>query len=107
LWSQEGETPVMPDGWHYAIKWAPFEQTDAEVQRIVDATPLSMARKAFHVGTPAEMAALNAQFVEAGADFVGWLDMTPLALGPAEAPESLRRCAEVSAAIKRQQVVSP
>jgi phthiodiolone/phenolphthiodiolone dimycocerosates ketoreductase len=106
LWSEEGETSVMPDGWHYAIKWAPFEQTDAEVQRIVDETSPSMARKSFHIGTPDELARLNAQFVEAGAQFVGWLDMTPLALGPAEGVESLRRCANVSAAIKRQETVS-
>jgi phthiodiolone/phenolphthiodiolone dimycocerosates ketoreductase len=105
-WTEEGETPVMPEGWHYAMKWAPFEQTDAEVQRIVDETPLSMSRKSFHVGTPAEMKALNAQFVEAGAQFVGWLDMTPLALGPAEGGESLRRFAGISAAIKSKETVS-
>ncbi len=90
----------MPDGWHYAVKWAPFEQTDEEINRIVNATPLSMSRKAFHVGTPKEMAKLHSEFVQAGAGFVGWLDMTPLALGPLEGPESLRRANEISGLIK-------
>jgi phthiodiolone/phenolphthiodiolone dimycocerosates ketoreductase len=100
-WLNEGETPVMPDGWHYAVKWAPFEQTDEEIQRIVDATPVSMSRKAYHVGTPKEMAKLHSEFVEAGAQFVGWLDMTPLALGPLEGPESLRRANEISGLIRQ------
>jgi len=46
------------------------------------------------------MAKLHAEFVDAGAGFVGWLDMTPLALGPLEGPESLRRANEISGLIK-------
>jgi len=49
----------MPDGWHYAMKWAPFEQSDEEVQRIVDETSTEMSRAAYHVGTPAEIAEIN------------------------------------------------
>lgn len=104
-WAEEGETPVMPDGWHYAMKWAPFEQTAEEVDRIVQATPPSMSRKAYHVGTPAEMTKLNQEFIEAGADFVGILDMTPLALGPVEGQESLRRFSQVFANLKNQAAV--
>jgi phthiodiolone/phenolphthiodiolone dimycocerosates ketoreductase len=99
-WRREGMEPVMPDGWHYAMKWAPFEQSDEEVKRVVDETSTEMARRAFHVGTPAELAEINKGFVEAGASFFGHLDMTPLALGPEDAPESARRAMEIAAALK-------
>lgn len=105
-WIEEGETPVMPEGWHYAMKWAPFEQTDAEIRRIVDAVTPSMGRKAFHVGTPEQLRELNERFVEAGASFIGMLDMTPLALGPEQAQESVRRHAEMFAGLKEHAVVS-
>lgn len=104
-WAEEGETPVMPEGWHYAMKWAPFEQSDEEVARIVKETTPSMTRKAFHVGTPEQLRELNAQFIEAGAQFVGMLDMTPLALGPAQAQESVRRHMEMFAGLKNAQPV--
>jgi phthiodiolone/phenolphthiodiolone dimycocerosates ketoreductase len=100
-WKREGLTPVMPDGWHYAMKWAPFEQTDEEVQRVVDETSTEMSRRSFHVGTPAELGEINRDFVNAGADFIGILDMTPLALGPAEGAHSVRRAAEIAAIVKQ------
>jgi phthiodiolone/phenolphthiodiolone dimycocerosates ketoreductase len=99
-WLEEGETPVMPEGWHYAMKWAPFEQSNEEIERIVGAVTPSMARKAYHVGTPARLRELNERFVEAGATFIGMLDMTPLALGPAQAQESVRRHCEIFAGLK-------
>lgn len=105
-WLEEGETPVMPEGWHYAMKWAPFEQTDEEVQRIVDAVTPSMARKSCHVGTPAQLRELNQQYIDAGASFIGMLDLTPLALGPDQAQESVRRHCEIFAGLKGHAAVS-
>jgi phthiodiolone/phenolphthiodiolone dimycocerosates ketoreductase len=99
-WKREGFTPVMPDGWHYAMKWAPFEQGDEEVQRIVDATSTEMSRRSYHVGTPDELAEINREFVKAGARFIGHLDMTPLVLGPADAQDSVRRAMQIAAAVK-------
>lgn len=100
-WMQEGEKSVMPEGWNYAMKWAPFEQSDDEIQRIVGEVSPSMVRKSFHVGTPTQLRELNERFVEAGADFIGMLDMTPLALGPEQAQESVRRHVEMFAGLKR------
>jgi phthiodiolone/phenolphthiodiolone dimycocerosates ketoreductase len=82
------------------MKWAPFEQSAEEVQRIVNATPHSMVRKAFHVGTPEQLRRLNAEFVEQGAEFIGMVDFTPLALGPDQAEESVRRQCEMFAGLK-------
>lgn len=103
-WIQEGEASVMPEGWNYAMKWAPFEQSDDEVQQIVDQVSASMVRKSFHVGTPAQLRELNERFVDAGASFIGMLDMTPLALGPEQAQESVRRHAEMFAGLKNSAV---
>jgi len=102
-WRNEGETPVMPDGWHYALKWLPFVQDEAEAERIISSVTRSMVRKSFHIGTPEQMAALNGEFVEAGADFVATLDFTPLVLGPAEGIESIRRFSQVFAQLKERQ----
>lgn len=94
-WAAEGETPVMPPGYHYAMKWAPFEQTPEEINKIVASVPQSMARKAFATGSPKEISQLLADFREAGAEFVGLLDMTPLVQGPAGGPDAFRRATEV------------
>lgn len=94
-WKAEGETAVMPAGYHYAMKWAPFEQSNDEIQRIVDAVPRSMARKGVAAGTPAQISQLLADYREAGADFVGLLDLTGLVDGPATAADGFRRGIEV------------
>ena len=99
-WAEEGETPVMPEGWHYAMKWAPFEESQEEVRRIVNDVTPSMVRKSLHVGTPEQLRELNQRFIDQGASFVGMIDMTPLALGPAQAQESVRRNLEIFAGLK-------
>jgi phthiodiolone/phenolphthiodiolone dimycocerosates ketoreductase len=90
-WLAEGFTPIMPEGWHYATRWSPFEQSEAEVADIVRRVPLEMARRSYHCGSPSELASLSRAFVDAGADFIGILDLVPLVLGPAEAQQSMRR----------------
>lgn len=84
-WQREGLEPVMPLDYNYAIRFNPFELSEAEAQSIVDRTPAKMVERALHVGTPAECAAIARQYVEAGATFVGLVDVLPLVLGPAEA----------------------
>lgn len=102
-WKEEGITPVMPEDWHYAMKWAPYEQSDEEVNRIVSGVSKDMARKSFHVGTPDQMTRFCQGYVDAGANFVGIIDMTPLALGPADAMDSVRRSVKVYDALKKAQ----
>ncbi|WP_019873437.1 LLM class flavin-dependent oxidoreductase [Sporichthya polymorpha] len=96
-WADEGFNSVMPENWHYAMHWAPFEQSDEEINAFVSNVSDAMSRAAFFVGSPKEMAEINAQFVEAGASFVGHLDFSPLVLGPADAQDSVRRAMEVAA----------
>jgi phthiodiolone/phenolphthiodiolone dimycocerosates ketoreductase len=99
-WRELGLTPVMPDDWHYAVKWVPFSQTPAEVNDIVARTPREMARHAYFCGNPADVAARAREFVEAGATFVGIADMLPLALGPEHAEASIGRAVQISGALK-------
>ncbi|WP_219413775.1 LLM class flavin-dependent oxidoreductase [Pseudonocardia nigra] len=99
-WAEEGIQPVMPKSWHYALHWLPFEQTDAELDAITSSVSTDMVRKSFNVGSPQEIAAINSQFIDAGARFVGHLDMTPLIVGPSDAEDSIRRALEVNKAVK-------
>lgn len=100
-WLEEGFTPLMPEGWHYATKWTPYEQTEAEVSSIIARVPHEMARKGFHCGTPAQLTKLCREYVDAGASFVGMLDLTPLVLGPLEGQQSVRRGIEMFTALKQ------
>ena len=102
-WIEEGIVPVMPEDWHYAMKWEPFVQSDEEVNRIVGGVSKEMARKAYHVGTPDQMTKIAQGYVDAGANFIGIIDMTPLALGPADAMDSVRRSSQVYSALKKAQ----
>ena len=90
-WIAEGMTPPMPEGWHYANSWSPCEQTVDEVNGIVSRVPKEMARKSFYCGTPDQLAKISRQYIDAGADFVGLLDYTPLVLGPADGMASVQR----------------
>ncbi|MGY4103771.1 LLM class flavin-dependent oxidoreductase [Nocardia sp. R16R-3T] len=103
-WERESIEPVMPKGWHYAMKWTPFEQSNEEIERIVSNVDDKMLRRSFHIGSPKEIAEINSQFIEAGARFVGHLDMVPLILGLADAEDSFRRAAEVNAHVKAMTV---
>ena len=99
-WRDEGLEPVMPEDWHYAMKWLPFSQTPDEADSIVGRTSVEMARKSWYVGTPDEISQVATEFVEAGATFVGVVDVVPLVKGLAEAEGSFRRSARVAAAAK-------
>lgn len=101
-WAAEGFAPVMPVDWNYAMKWLPYEQTATEIDDIVARVPREMVRKAYHCGTPQQLTKLGQEYVEAGANFIGTLDLTPLVLGPAEGEPSLRRGIEMYAALKKQ-----
>jgi phthiodiolone/phenolphthiodiolone dimycocerosates ketoreductase len=99
-WEAEGISSVMPVGWHYAIKWLPFEQTNAEVADIVSKVTPEMTHKSVYHGSPAEIAKVCQRYIDVGASMIGFLDMTALALGGNEGAESLRRAMEVATILK-------
>jgi phthiodiolone/phenolphthiodiolone dimycocerosates ketoreductase len=94
-WTAEGEQSVMAPGYHYALHWQPSGQTSDEIGRITASVPHSMARKAFATGSPAEISSMLGAYRDAGANFVGIIDLAPLVLGPAAAQNSLQRAADM------------
>lgn len=99
-WTAEGEQSVMPPGYHYALHWEPYGQTSHEIDRIIASVPHSMARKAFATGSPAEISSLLTAYRDAGANFVGIIDLAPLVEGPAAAQDSFQRATEVLGNLK-------
>ena len=94
-WTAEGEQSMMPPGYHYAQMWELFGQTSEEIRRITASVPHSMARKAFATGSPAEISSMLGAYRDAGANFVGIIDLAPLVEGPAAAQDSFHRATEV------------
>ena len=99
-WAAEGITPIMPEGWNYAMHWAPMDQPASEINDIISRVPKEMVRKAFDCGTPDQLAKLSREYIDAGANFVGFLEMTPLVLGPADAMASVERGVKIFRALK-------
>lgn len=66
-WEREGIAPVMPLDWHYAFDMCPGSWTKEEILAVTDRVTPEMVRKTFFHGTPDEVAADIAPFVEQGA----------------------------------------
>lgn len=99
-WLDEGLQSAFPAGWHYSNDYMPFTMTAADADAIVANVPRAMCAKSATWGTPAECAAVGRDFVEAGATFVGVLDVMPLYTGPDGLPASIGRMLEVCGHLK-------
>jgi phthiodiolone/phenolphthiodiolone dimycocerosates ketoreductase len=99
-WAEVGITPVMPEGWNYPTHWLPAEQPAAEIRDIVSRTPKDLVRKSFYCGTPDHLAKISREYIDAGADFVSFADMTPMVLGPADAMASVQRGVKIFRTLK-------
>jgi phthiodiolone/phenolphthiodiolone dimycocerosates ketoreductase len=101
-WLSEGLQPVMPENWHYAMKLLPFDISRPEAQDMIDRVPREMVEKSFIAGSPAQVAEAASAFVEAGANFVGIVDVMPLVLDPAEGEAAFARGLEVCGLLKQR-----
>lgn len=101
LWESEGLETVFNPKWHYGVNFLPFNMNAKECEAIAARVPRAMVEKSAFWGTPAEAAAFGQQFIDAGASFVGVLDVMPLATGPAGWPDSIARSIEVCRLLKR------
>jgi phthiodiolone/phenolphthiodiolone dimycocerosates ketoreductase len=86
-WRRFGISPVLPHGYHYAVDYLPFLLGDKEAERIVREVPDEMVDNALYAGSPAEVAEVCRQYVDAGVTFVGLLDMMPMFTVGSEPPE--------------------
>jgi phthiodiolone/phenolphthiodiolone dimycocerosates ketoreductase len=99
-WRNEGLQSVFPPGWHYSNDYMPFTMTAADADAIVADVPTEMCAKSATWGTPEEAAKVGQGFIEAGATFVGLLDIMPLHTGAEGFPASIRRMLEVAGRLK-------
>ena len=76
------------------------DQHAPDADRIVANVPAEMCRKSATWGSPADCAAVGRDWIEAGATFVGVLDVMPLHTGAEGFPLSIGRMLEVAARLK-------
>lgn len=65
-WAAEGLASPVPDGWTYYLKMVPQHETPEFVADVLSKTTRAHAQRGFFAGSPAEVAATLAAFVEAG-----------------------------------------
>ena len=101
-WLREGLEPVMPAEWHYSMRLLPFDIPQTEAEDIIERVPRAMVEKSFVIGSPAQIADTAAAFVDAGATFVGIVDVFPLLADPAEGEAAFGRGVEACALLKQR-----
>jgi phthiodiolone/phenolphthiodiolone dimycocerosates ketoreductase len=99
-WEAEGLASAFPPGWHYSNDYMPFTMTAADADAIVADVPQEMCAKSATWGTPEDAAKVGRDWVEAGATFVGLLDIMPLHTGAEGFASSLGRMLEVAGRLK-------
>jgi phthiodiolone/phenolphthiodiolone dimycocerosates ketoreductase len=102
-WTQEGESLIFAEDWHYALRMLPHAMSQAEVDEVVAQVTPTMIEKSYFIGTPREVAAQLAPWVHAGADYIAPSDMAPAVLELDEQEGATGRmlelCAELKAAV--------
>jgi phthiodiolone/phenolphthiodiolone dimycocerosates ketoreductase len=99
-WTREGITPPMPEDWHYAVKLRPVEWTDTEIEEFLDRITDEIVDRSYVKGTPEQVAAEVATYVDAGATWVSVCDLMPLVLEPEDAQLALGRNIEICRRLK-------
>jgi phthiodiolone/phenolphthiodiolone dimycocerosates ketoreductase len=100
-WRRAGLEPVYPEGWHYSVKLRPVEVTPEESADVVSRTTRAHCEAAFSHGTPSEVAAEVASYVEAGCNYVAICDLMPLVLEPEDAQRAIARSIEACGVVKQ------
>jgi phthiodiolone/phenolphthiodiolone dimycocerosates ketoreductase len=99
-WTQEGESLIFADDWHYALRMLPHAMSQAEVDDVVARVTPTMIEKSYFIGTPKEVAAQLAPWVQAGADYIAPSDMAPAVLELSEQEGATGRMLELCAELK-------
>lgn len=99
-WANEGLESVFPPRWHYGVNYLPFNMSGKEAEAVAARVQRAMVEKAAFWGTPESAAAFGKKFVDAGATFVGVVDILPLATGQDGWMPSVQRCINVCRLLK-------
>lgn len=98
--SRAGLEPLYPEGWHYSVKLRPMDVSTAVSADVLARTTPAHCEAAFSHGTPAQVAAEVAAYVEAGCTHVAICDLLPLVLDPEDAFGATARSVEVCRLVK-------
>jgi phthiodiolone/phenolphthiodiolone dimycocerosates ketoreductase len=79
-WQDEGLPLIFDATWHYAMRYRPFELSDAEVERVLAETTRAHVEAAFIIGSVDEIADELASLVEGGANYIAPLDLSGMFL---------------------------
>ena len=100
LWSEVGlESPVPPD-WNYFQHFLPYDTSQEFIDSVLAKTTPEHVRQGWLTGTPAEVAAMTRQYIDAGADWVCPMDYMPLILEASEAEAAFARSIELCRLIR-------
>lgn len=76
-WEKEGFDLIFPANWHYAVKLLPHTIGEQELEDILAQVSIERVKAAFITGTPQQVADQLQPYVDAGANFLSYFDMTP------------------------------
>jgi phthiodiolone/phenolphthiodiolone dimycocerosates ketoreductase len=99
-WADEGIAPIMPSGFHYALKAIPTQWSREECEDIVSKVTRPMTEKSVFAGSPPDVAKAINEYVEAGATHVAIWDFGPIVRPIDEAPAALARSLELCRLLK-------
>ncbi|WAJ45355.1 LLM class flavin-dependent oxidoreductase [Mycobacterium sp. Aquia_216] len=100
VWADEGIDPIMPKGFHYALKAIPTQWAREECDDIVSKVTRPMAEKSVFTGPPADVAKTIGEYVEAGATHIAVWDFGPMVRPVEEAPATMARALELCRLLK-------
>jgi phthiodiolone/phenolphthiodiolone dimycocerosates ketoreductase len=105
-WAKEQITPAFPVDWHYSMKFKPMKISDSEAQDVIGRTTREMAEKCVLWGTPAQIAAKLAPFIDVGVNWLSLTDFLPIVLEPEDAAKGMGRVLELAQRLKQYQPAS-
>jgi phthiodiolone/phenolphthiodiolone dimycocerosates ketoreductase len=102
-WAKEGIDLILDESFHYAMKAIPTQWTRAYVDEIIAKVTPEMVRRSVFMGSPAEVAKLIGEYVDAGTTHVAVWDFGPMVGALAQAPQALGRSLELCGLLKARQ----
>lgn len=99
-WEEDGVPLARPRDYNYTFHLLPNEVTRGEYDDTIKKVSRKMKENSFVFGPAKVVAAHWAEYVEAGASWVGFLDFAPFVFGLEDAPNCLARNIEVSRLLK-------
>jgi phthiodiolone/phenolphthiodiolone dimycocerosates ketoreductase len=99
-WANDGLESPVPEGWSYWLKMLPYDTSPGFLAEVLSKSTRSIAEHGLFYGSPAEVAAKLAAYIDAGISWILPVDYMPLMVEPDEVPKALGRSIEVCRLLK-------